>query len=116
MQEQGIISARAMSQIGAEPFVVDGGIFTKKTKMGWQIVDEEGHTLAVSCDASFCERIGLLSELWIMLESKSVDAYYHLSERQDDGYMMCSDEEWATVKKLFDVLRASDVAARATGA
>lgn len=93
------LAARSMYQMGLSPFVVSGGIFSGETHMGWQIVDENGHTLAIACDSSFCEGINALVGLALVL--KRVDAYYHLSEAHDDGQLDCSDEEWATIKKLF---------------
>ena len=91
-----------MSQSGLSNFNVSGGVFNGAQQMGWHVTNEKGFTVAVSPDASFCKRLADLETLVDVL--KSVDAYYHLSERHDQGYLEADEQVWDRLKTVFRVL------------
>jgi hypothetical protein len=93
----------SVNQAGLSYFKVSGGPFNGSKEMGWHITDEKGFTLGVSCSMSFCDTIFSLLELAQLL--KDLDAYYHLSERKDDGFLLCSEEKWEKLKLLFEKLQ-----------
>ena len=94
------IYARSMSASKLPFFEVSGGILSSEQIMGWHITDENGFTLAVSCDDGFSKTVNELSELSELLNK--IDVSYHLKERYEDGYIQCDKAIWERIMTLMD--------------
>lgn len=86
------LSAYAVRDFGLPYFEVSGGPLATPLSAGWHIIDEHGHTVAVSSSSEFAAD---LNDLYSFVEwLKKVDGAYLLDEDYDDGRMDIAPKDW----------------------
>ena len=94
--------AASVYDVGGEPFRVYGGPLARPISMGGYIIDGNGFIIAVTNDIVGAKRIVMALRMIDIM--RKMDIAFHVRERYDDGYIVCSDEEWGELSELMNAL------------
>ena len=99
--KQPIFSGSAHSTFG-RPFEISGGPLSGSILMGGYLIDKNGFVIAVTNDVVNAERLAAMYKMLGIM--RKLDIAYHIRERYDDGYIVCSDDDWDELSELMDAL------------